>query len=34
VRSDEFLTWSQRRQSLADRLDGLELRLRRLEQAC
>jgi ubiquinone biosynthesis protein UbiJ len=34
VRSPEFLTWSQRRQHLADRLDGLELRLRRLEQAC
>lgn len=34
VRSPEFLSWSQRRQRLADRLDGLELRLRRLEQAC
>lgn len=34
VRSPEFLAWSRRRQHLADRLDGLELRLRRLEQAC
>jgi ubiquinone biosynthesis protein UbiJ len=34
VRSATFRDWVGRRQALADRLDGLESRLRRLEQAC